>query len=126
MQVTSFQRRTTEREHFAPKSSTKSTADPRILVPQVFGKSKPITQNHPKSPKTNVALIVATYPGKDGRMRKARIKIADGEYDRPIHKLCLIATADELANNKEDTGAMYFEPSKTFSTGVNIIIRTLI
>ena len=46
-----------------------------------------------------MALIVATYPGNDGRVRKVRIKIADGEYDRPIHKLCLIATAGELANN---------------------------
>ena len=32
----------------------------------------------------------------DGLVRKARIKTHDSEYDRPIHKLCLIATKDEL------------------------------
>ena len=43
-----------------------------------------------------MARIVGTYPGNDGLVRKVRIKIRDGEYDRPIHKLCLIATKDEL------------------------------
>ena len=40
--------------------------------------------------------IVGTYPGNDGLVRKVRIKKRDGEYDRPIHKLCLIATKEEL------------------------------
>ena len=40
--------------------------------------------------------IVGTYPGNDGLVRKVRIKTRDGEYDRPIHKLCLIATKEEL------------------------------
>ena len=43
-----------------------------------------------------MARIVGTYPGNDGLVRKVRIKTRDGEYDRPIHKLCLIATQDEL------------------------------
>ena len=43
-----------------------------------------------------MARIVGTYPGNDGLVRKVRIKTRDGEYDRPIHKLCLIATKDEL------------------------------
>ena len=48
-----------------------------------------------------LAIVNATYPGNDGCVRKVRIKNADGEYDRPIHKLCLIATEEEL-NNKEN------------------------
>ena len=48
-----------------------------------------------------MAIIIGTYPGNDGCVRKVRIKNADGEYDRPIHKLCLIATKEEL-NDKEN------------------------
>ena len=43
-----------------------------------------------------MARIVGTYPGNDGLVRKVRIKTRDGEYDRIIHKLCLIATKEEL------------------------------
>ena len=43
-----------------------------------------------------MARIVGTYPGNDGLVRKVRIKTRDGEYDRPIYKLCLIATKEEL------------------------------
>lgn len=43
-----------------------------------------------------MALIVDTFPGNDGLVRKVRIKTRDGEYDRPLHKLCLIATKKEL------------------------------
>ena len=35
-----------------------------------------------------MALIIDTYPGNDNHVRKVRIKTANGEYDRPIHKLC--------------------------------------
>lgn len=50
-----------------------------------------------------MALIVDTYPVKDGLRRKVKIKTQSGEYDRPIHKLCLIATREELngENNKD-------------------------
>jgi len=50
-----------------------------------------------------MALIIDTYPGKDGLTRKVKIKTQSGEYDRPIHKLCLIATREELngENNKD-------------------------
>ena len=47
-----------------------------------------------------MALIIDTYPGQDKHVRKVRIKTADGEYDRPIHKLCLIATKEELNGKK--------------------------
>jgi hypothetical protein len=48
-----------------------------------------------------MATVIDTYPGNDGCVRKVRIRNADGEYDRPIHKLCLIATKEEL-NNEGD------------------------
>lgn len=47
-----------------------------------------------------MALIIDRYPGEDGLVRKVKIKTDVGEYDRPIHKLCLIATKEEL--NTED------------------------
>ena len=43
-----------------------------------------------------MAVIIDTYPGEDGLVRKVRIRTQTGEYDRPIHKLCLIATHEEL------------------------------
>lgn len=57
-----------------------------------------VLQTDPKHRRTQwkIALVVATYPGKDGLIRKVRIKTQSGEYDRPIHKLCLIATNQEL------------------------------
>ena len=46
--------------------------------------------------KWKMALITAVYPGSDRLVRKVRMKTETGEYDRPIHKLCLIATREEL------------------------------
>ena len=54
-----------------------------------------VDPNHKRS-KWKLARVIATYPGNDGLVRKARIKTQDSEYDRPIHKLCLIATKNEL------------------------------
>ena len=34
-----------------------------------------------------------------------RIKTRDGEYDRPIHRLCLIATKEELNAGKRERNA---------------------
>ena len=51
--------------------------------------------NHKRS-KWKLARAIATYPGNDGLVRKARIKTKDSHNDRPIHKLRLIATKDEL------------------------------
>ena len=45
-----------------------------------------------------LGLVLLTYPGADGLVRKARVKTATSVYDRPIHKLCLIATKEELSN----------------------------
>lgn len=54
-----------------------------------------IDPNHKRS-KWKMGLITATYPGSDGLIRKVKIKTEKGEYYRPIHKLCLIATKKEL------------------------------
>jgi hypothetical protein len=43
-----------------------------------------------------MAVIIDTYPGNDNHVRKVRIKTENDEYDRPIHKLCLISTKEEL------------------------------
>ena len=43
-------------------------------------------------------LVLLTNPGADGLVGKARIKTATSVYDRPIHKLYLIATKKELSN----------------------------
>ena len=43
-----------------------------------------------------MGLVLETYPGEDGLVRKAKIKTATSVYDRPIHKLYLIATKEEL------------------------------
>lgn len=57
-----------------------------------------VLQIDPKHRRTQwiMAIVVATYPGDDGFVRKVRIKTKTGEYDRPIGKLCLIATKEEL------------------------------
>lgn len=44
-----------------------------------------------------MALVVITYLGKDGLTKEVRIKTQNGEYERPIHKLCDIATKEELS-----------------------------
>ena len=43
-----------------------------------------------------MAIIINSYPGKDGCVRKVQKRNVNGEYDRPIHELCLIATNEEL------------------------------
>ena len=48
--------------------------------------------------KWRMALVKDVYPGKDGLIRKAKIQSPSGEYERPLHKLCLIATTQELNN----------------------------
>ena len=48
-----------------------------------------------------MALNADTYPGKDGLVRKTRIKTLDGEYDHAIQKLCLIAMKEELSGNEQ-------------------------
>lgn len=48
-----------------------------------------------------LALITDVFPGKDGLVRKVRIKTKNGEYDRPVHKLCVISTREELSRKEQ-------------------------
>ena len=43
-----------------------------------------------------LALVQEVQPGSDGLVRKVKIKAAKGTYERPVAKLCLIATREEL------------------------------
>ena len=43
------------------------------------------------------AVVISVQPGDDGLVRKATVRTANArKYDRPIHKMCLIATSEEL------------------------------
>jgi hypothetical protein len=44
-----------------------------------------------------MALVEEVFPGGD---RKAKIRTSKGVYKRPIAKLCLIATRQELEQNE--------------------------
>ena len=50
-----------------------------------------------------MALMVDTYPGEDGldRNSKVRIRNQNGKYDRPILKLCVIDTKQELCGEEQ-------------------------
>ncbi|CAB4068258.1 unnamed protein product [Lepeophtheirus salmonis] len=41
-------------------------------------------------------IVTKTYPGEDGLVSKVRIRASTAECDRPISKLCLLATGREL------------------------------
>lgn len=58
-----------------------------------------------------MARIVGTYPGNNRLVQKVGIKTRDREYDRAIHKLCLIATKEELNSRKMNT-CMIFQSEK--------------
>lgn len=44
-----------------------------------------------------MVLLTNTYLGNDGLIRKVRIRTQNGEYDRPIYKLWVIATKQEFS-----------------------------
>jgi len=48
-----------------------------------------------------MALIAQTYPGKDNLVRQVKVRTSTGEYERPIHKLYLKATKEELEARNE-------------------------
>jgi len=44
-------------------------------------------------------IVEKTMPGRDGLVRKVELRLSNQrKLTRPIHKLCLIATAEELAS----------------------------
>ena len=46
-----------------------------------------------------MALVEEVFPGGDDLIRKVKIRTSKGVYERPIAKLCLIATRGELEQN---------------------------
>ena len=48
-----------------------------------------------------MVLIVDTYPGEDGLVRKLRIRTQNAEYDRPMHKLRVIGTKQKLCGEEQ-------------------------
>lgn len=49
------------------------------------------------------ALVTAVHPGDDGLVRKVTVRTSDkSEYDRPIHKMSLLATKEELKEGLKD------------------------
>ena len=40
--------------------------------------------------------VTQVIPGPDGIVRTARVKTKDNEYDRPVAKLCLLNTTDDV------------------------------
>ena len=49
-----------------------------------------------KRAKWQMALVEGVFPGSDDLVRKVKIRTSKGTYERPIAKLCLIATRREL------------------------------
>ena len=55
-----------------------------------------------------MAAVLETFPGDDKLVRKAKIKTANSVYDRPIHKLCLIAPKEELEHRHAKRARVIF------------------
>ena len=47
--------------------------------------------------------VIEVFPGNDGLVRVARIKTKDGEYLRPVHRLCLLNTQETIHNARTVT-----------------------
>jgi hypothetical protein len=60
-----------------------------------------------------MALVEEVFPGGD---RKAKIRTPKGVYERPIAKLCLIATRQELEQNETLVQHSKKKPPKTLKT----------
>ena len=45
-------------------------------------------------------IFVNTFPGSDGRVRKVELRLSgQRKLFRPVHKLCLLATTEELCDD---------------------------
>ena len=44
--------------------------------------------------------IIEVYPGKDGKVRSAKVKTSTGNYDRPITKMSLLLTNQEYESDQ--------------------------
>ena len=42
-----------------------------------------------------IARVIETYPGRDGRVRKVKLKLSIGsDLERPVHKLIVLVPSD--------------------------------
>ena len=48
----------------------------------------------------NMAVVENVYRGDDGLVRSVRVKSNSGSYDRPITKMCLLLSKEELTNTQ--------------------------
>jgi len=55
-----------------------------------------IRENSPFTSKWPLAHVIEVHPGKEGLVREATFQTATGTYTRPITKLALILSNDEL------------------------------
>ena len=53
-----------------------------------------------KRDERQMALVEEVFPGGDNLVRNIKIRTSKGVYERPIAKLCLIATRQELEQNE--------------------------
>ena len=72
-----------------------------ILCPKPFTPKQMVLEIDQKTKRADwqLAIIEEVQPGSDGLVRKVKIKTAKGTYERPIAKLCLIATRQELEDS---------------------------
>ena len=68
----------------------------KYFSPRLLPRNKWYMPRTTPTRKGKMALVQEVYLGKDGLVRKAKIKNAFGTYESPIHKLCLIETKQEL------------------------------
>ena len=81
---------------FKPRENLKNGDYVIVLKPGLKGQSAPRgLWEH--------AIVVNTFPGSDGRVRKVELRLSgQRKLFRPIHKLCLLATAEELCDDGKE------------------------
>ena len=87
---------------FKPRENLKNGDYVIVLKPGLKGQSAPRgLWEH--------AIVVNTFPGADGRVRKVELRLSgQRKLFRPIHKLCLLATAEELRRRQRKIGLICF------------------
>ena len=75
---------------FRPRQNLKVGDYVIVLEPGLKGQTAPRGLWEP-------AIVTEVFPGNDGLVRKANLRLSgQRRLTRPIHKLCLIATFEEL------------------------------
>ena len=81
---------------FKPRENLESGDYVIVLKPGLKGQSAPRgLWEH--------AIVVNTFPGSDGRVRKVELRLSgQRKLFPPIHKLCLLAIAEELCDDGKE------------------------